>query len=325
MKHLKKFNELKSSTYKSAGEKLTKLGHVRRGSLLSDWAIKTQNQETINRIKETINKYKSEYVFKASILEDRFDRNTNTLTFSNINNNVMQGNFYLAFFCDTDMITDRIYEYNKGSDNVYIYFTLGLVPADDETTEWFIDKEKGVGKFDFYWDGCYTPNRPYCEVTNDSRNFDPQPINNENWEPDKFLFEGRAEAMKFRKMLIDIFEGNINSPNNLVRDIKKCISGTPTPDKIDAILKISNSINTSDFDTSELGYAIIYKYTGWDVNKKDQYMIDCIKRLNSELSEEEINSTLNRIWQTIDAISENQYKEFIDKSIKRIKLNSFYR
>ena len=54
-------------------------------------------------------------------------------------------------------------------------------------------------------------------------------------------------------------------------------------------------------------------------------MFDIFKEINPELTDEEINVNLNKLWQGIDDISEKQYRQFIESSVKRIKLNTFYK
>jgi hypothetical protein len=50
MRHLKKFNELKSSTYGSASKKLGDLGHTRRSAELRKWSDATYEKEKLKEI-----------------------------------------------------------------------------------------------------------------------------------------------------------------------------------------------------------------------------------------------------------------------------------
>ena len=53
MRYLVKFNELKSSTYKSAATKLKGLGHERRAGEIEKWIKTAEERERIQRIKDT--------------------------------------------------------------------------------------------------------------------------------------------------------------------------------------------------------------------------------------------------------------------------------
>ena len=56
MKYLRKFNEeLKSSTYKLASNKLKGMGHIRRSSELEKWSEEVANKEKDARELESFN------------------------------------------------------------------------------------------------------------------------------------------------------------------------------------------------------------------------------------------------------------------------------
>lgn len=51
MRYLKRFNEeLKVTTYKSAGDKFTKIGHNRRGAELLDYATQVELREKSQKL-----------------------------------------------------------------------------------------------------------------------------------------------------------------------------------------------------------------------------------------------------------------------------------
>ena len=159
MRYLVKFNELKSSTYKSAATKLKGLGHERRAGEIEKWIKTAEERERIQRIKDTRAKWAHTGVFRCSILEQRSERTgqdvvrrfvdpTNDYTIDG--NKVgsggpiqMTGNFHIAIFSDDDMFYDRLHDYVSDND-MYVNFTVGIVPADDETEEWFTSIDRGV-------------------------------------------------------------------------------------------------------------------------------------------------------------------------------------
>jgi hypothetical protein len=229
----------------------------------------------------------------------------------------MTGNFHLAVWCDSDMFDDRLWDYVGGDNETWLNFTLGMVAADEETEEWFNTEDRGVKKWDFYWDGAYTPNRPYVKLTNAAGNFDPQPMGNENWENDRFVFEGRAEAMKFRKFMIDLFEGRIQMPNDPVATVKKAIAALPTFDKVLVVKRIlTNNLPDNRFTDENIKEMII---------RFKRYTDGVTKLIGDDVTPEVVSKITEEITAMIDEMTETQYRIFVDNSIKRLKVNDFYR
>jgi len=332
MKYLKKFNELKSQTYTKAAKALQSLGHTRRAAAMTDYVATVEERERIQRIKENREKYAHTGVFKASIVFDKWEGTHPNRTLTYVSplkergiEGEMTGNFHLAVWCDEDMFQDRLWDYAGGDNEIWLNFTVGMVAADDETEEWFVTQDRGVGKWDFYWDGVYTPNRPYVKLTNAAGNFDPQPMGNENWENDKFVFEGRTEAMKFRKFMIDLFEGRTQMTYDPVGNVKKALAALPTFDKVQAVRRIlAGSLPDNRFDDFEIKKMIMIskRYTdgvtklidssGGEWNRED-VTPEIVEKIS-----EEISALLNEM-------TEAQYAIFVEKSIKRLKVNDFYR
>jgi hypothetical protein len=229
----------------------------------------------------------------------------------------MTGNFHLAVWCDDDMFQDRLWDYVGGDNEIWLNFTLGMVAADEETEEWFNTEDRGVKKWDFYWDGIYTPNRPFVKLTNAAGNFDPQPMGNENWENDRFVFEGRAEAMKFRKFMIDLFEGRVEMPYNPVATVKKSIAVLPTFDKVQAVRRIlTNNLPDNRFTDENIKEMIV---------RFKRYTDGVTKLIGDDVTPEVVAKITEEITTMIDEMTETQYRIFVDNSIKRLKVNDFYR
>ena len=332
MKYLKKFNELKSETYKKAAKALQSLGHTRRAAAMTDYVATVEERERIQRIKENREKYAHTGVFKASIVFDKWEGTHPNRTLTYVSplkergiEGEMTGNFHLAVWCDEDMYFDRLWDYADGDNEIWLNFTLGMVAADEETEEWFVTEDRGVGKWDFYWDGVYTPNRPYVKLTNSAGNFDPQPMGNENWEEDKFVFEGRAEAMKFRKFMIDLFEGRAQMTYDPAGNVKKALAALPTFDKVQAVRRIlDSSLPDNRFDDKSIKETIVRFKRYTDAVSK---LIDSSggEWNREDVTPEVVAKISEDISALIDEMTETQYSIFVDKSIKRLKVNDFYR
>ena len=324
MKYLKKFNELKSQTYTKAAKALQSLGHTRRAAVMTDYVATVEEKERIQKIKEKRETYAHTGVFKASIVFEKWEGINPNRTLTYVSplkerdiEGEMTGNFHLAVWCDDDMFQDRLWDYVGGDNETWLNFTLGMVAADEETEEWFNTEDRGVKKWDFYWDGAYTPNRPYVKLTNAAGNFDPQPMGNENWENDRFVFEGRAEAMKFRKFMIDLFEGRIQMPNDPVATVKKAIAALPTFDKVLVVKRIlTNNLPDNRFTDENIKEMII---------RFKRYTDGVTKLIGDDVTPEVVSKITEEITAMIDEMTETQYRIFVDNSIKRLKVNDFYR
>jgi hypothetical protein len=324
MKYLKKFNELKSQTYTKAAKALQSLGHTRRAAAMTDYVTTVEEKERLQRIKDKQAEYANTGVFRASIVFEKWEGTNPNRTLTYVNplkerdiEGEMTGNFHLAVWCDDDMFHDRLWDYVGGDNEIWLNFTLGMVAADEETEEWFNTEDRGVKKWDFYWDGIYTPNRPFVKLTNAAGNFDPQPMGNENWENDRFVFEGRAEAMKFRKFMIDLFEGRVEMPYNPVATVKKSIAVLPTFDKVQAVRRIlTNNLPDNRFTDENIKEMIV---------RFKRYTDGVTKLIGDDVTPEVVAKITEEITTMIDEMTETQYRIFVDNSIKRLKVNDFYR
>ena len=324
MKYLKKFNELKSQTYTKAAKALQSLGHTKRAAAMTDYVATVEEKERLQRIKDKQAEYANTGVFRASIVFEKWEGTNPNRTLTYVNplkerdiEGEMTGNFHLAVWCDDDMFHDRLWDYVGGDNEIWLNFTLGMVAADEETEEWFNTEDRGVKKWDFYWDGIYTPNRPFVKLTNAAGNFDPQPMGNENWENDRFVFEGRAEAMKFRKFMIDLFEGRVEMPYNPVATVKKSIAVLPTFDKVQAVRRIlTNNLPDNRFTDENIKEMIV---------RFKRYTDGVTKLIGDDVTPEVVSKITEEITAMIDEMTETQYRIFVDNSIKRLKVNDFYR
>jgi hypothetical protein len=211
MRYLKRFDEeLKTQTYKSAANALNRLGHTKRAGDLNAWADTAKEKEEARKQKELVDLYSKHGVFKVDL-------------------SGVTGNFYLWFSFD-DYQNGENWEYwqedgrFEGS-RLWMTLDICLYPADQETFE------KCLNKLDFY------PSQPYYASTLGLKLSDPVGVEQGGTENDEDLsyesgqweltlngtgnvsyiegneynikFVNRAEAMKFRKLIIDVLEGNV--------------------------------------------------------------------------------------------------------------------
>jgi hypothetical protein len=211
MRYLKRFDEeLKTQTYKSAAVGLNKLGHTKRADDLNTWADVAKEKEEARKQKELVDLYSKHGVFKVDL-------------------SVVTGNFYLWFSFD-EYQNDENWQYWQEDgrfegNRLWMTLDICLYPADQETFE------KCLNKLDFY------PSQPYYASTLGLKLSDPVGVEQGGTENDEDLsyesgqweltlngtgnvsyiegneynlkFVNRAEAMKFRKLAIDVLEGNV--------------------------------------------------------------------------------------------------------------------
>jgi hypothetical protein len=207
MKHLKSINELKSSTYASAANKLKNMGHIRRAGELEQWTKEVQNKEKDARELENFNSFKHDVPFKINLVKVKWNSNTK----SRNHEIMMSGNFYLKPSFDFSWAQDQ---YNENADedgtteySYYMPFEVGLMAADDEAKELFRLIEDKLS--DEVYEGVYWTQRLYYKIINEGAR-EITPTGEFSWEcreSDEIMFENRAEALRFKKMFVDAVHG----------------------------------------------------------------------------------------------------------------------
>ena len=204
MKYLRKYNEeLKSDTYKSAADKLAKMGHVKRPEELMKWHVVSKERE------------KEEGKRKA--IEEASELGTYKITI-NGRNGKFTGDFYVYFYWNNDTF-DENYEEWKGFDasSLWLQFDFAVLPASEESKEFsqnVLDKEIGLtydGKCYLGQFGLNLTQGGNSVGENDRPTYVLKPdggFYSEAWDIGWHMAD-RASAQKFKKMLYDVFEGNI--------------------------------------------------------------------------------------------------------------------
>jgi len=206
MIYIKRYNEeLRPYIYRQAGEKLTKLGHPKRGEKLSKWGDFMQdfndNKIANDRLENGIKMGEYEIgLWNSKIKNDA---------------PVITGNFYLFLSIHVDAIRQRYEYWRSGEDQLWLEILMGIIPADSET--WSTLSE--YIQPDQMQYNTYFVNDIQLNI---SDSFDAEYVEDPTFEPDgtfgfspthespyTAFFMNRADAVKFRKILIDIFEGRI--------------------------------------------------------------------------------------------------------------------
>ena len=122
MKYIKKFNELKTSTYVSASKKLAKIGHEDRSMNIKQHGIDMKKKNLYSNTDKLITQYAKYGIFNYKI-------------------NDFVGNFYLKIDFLDDMFND-IYDVNDFNDNIIqtLPIAIDLIPANDETKDYVYNK-----------------------------------------------------------------------------------------------------------------------------------------------------------------------------------------
>jgi hypothetical protein len=207
MKHLKSINELKSSTYTSAANKLKQMGHIRRSGELEQWTKEVQNKEKDARELANFNSFKHDVPFKINLVKAKWDSATKTRK----HDIMVTGNFYLKPTFDNswaqDQYTDNTDENGTTEYSYHMPFEIGIMAADEETKEKFRLIEENLS--DEVYEGVYWLQRLYYKIINEGAK-EITPTGDYSWEcreSDEIMFENRAEALRFKKMFVDAVHG----------------------------------------------------------------------------------------------------------------------
>lgn len=222
MKHIKAFEELKPMTYLSAADKLTNIGHKKRPVALRDWAMTLLHKNTLNSIK-TIGSF--------------------TFRIENFFKKQFTGNFYVYLSIDSDMFYDQL-DGLKDGERVGIPFDVAFIPVDDESKKTIESLSGSENGGDIGYNsrlGVYYVSRFYINLTDGVYASDSllseygikKPIINkedlkgqvipnsyvdfEDTHEVYILLDSRKDAVRFKKALYDIFNGDVeyrSTPEN---------------------------------------------------------------------------------------------------------------
>jgi hypothetical protein len=210
MRYLRKYNEeLKSDTYKSAADKLARMGHVKRPEELMKWHVVAKDREKEEAKRKAIEESSKLGVHKIT-LTHRGDKFT--------------GDFYVYFYWENDNFDENYNDWRTFDNNsIWILLSFAVIPASEESKEYtinFLNKEIGVSSDDKCYLGQIGINLTQGGNTYDEESstggvketFEFKPNGSyyqEDWHGIDWIMADRASAQKFKKMLYDVFSGEI--------------------------------------------------------------------------------------------------------------------
>jgi len=204
MKYLKIYNEeLKSSTYKSAADKLKQMGHIKRPEELMNWHEVTRKREDEVKKSEALNDCKQMGIYQLSL---SYRKGGESFSY--------KGDFYINLYFSNDNLYEQYPEWQEGGGTLWIDFGFGVIPVDEEGKKFcseVVEPIIGLGGDKLtYWLGSFW--------LNISRGIDPdqeqltfKPTGQGYFEEyeGSWGLSNRASAMKFKDTLYKIFKGDI--------------------------------------------------------------------------------------------------------------------
>lgn len=129
MKHIKKFNELKSTTYYSAADKLSNIGHNKRSSKLNNYAndielIELEEKERIKKEKEIESQNRKYKEWQENI------KKFSPFGLFKIKIDELVQDYYLVIDYCSDMFLDNDFMENS---RIYMHFPICIIPPDIDT------------------------------------------------------------------------------------------------------------------------------------------------------------------------------------------------
>lgn len=204
MRYLKKYNEeLMSSTYKSAADKLAKMCHKQRPEELMKWHEITKQKEIDATKLATLNDCKQLGVYQLYL---EYSKGGQTLDY--------KGDFYINLVWDSYDLDERYSEWKEGENTLWISFSFGVIPVNEDGKQFckeVVEPIIGLSSDKItYWLGAFW--------LNISRSIDPSNEQLILHPEGKGYFEeheggwhlsNRSSAMKFKDTLFKIFNGDI--------------------------------------------------------------------------------------------------------------------
>ena len=222
-KYLSTNEELKPQTYISAADKLTKLGHIKRPEQLKAWAETIKQREIDAKHKMALEQAK-----KLGQFQLRFVGRGSEIRFANC---------YIQLYFNSDYyLSEMLPEWLDGERNtLWSQIMFGVHPVSEEDLEvlnWF---SGDIKDYTNRMNGIIWLQDVYINLTNQNckdENGVKLPmvstgsVSIESSEFSEVYFANRREAIKFRNLLVDLFEGDIDyiQPNG--KDFKEDIIET---------------------------------------------------------------------------------------------------
>jgi len=194
--------ELKSDTYKSAADKLAKLGHKQRPEELMNWYAITKKRELDNLKLEVLNDCKKMGVYELSLTYRKNSQNFN-----------YKGDFYINLSFESWNLDDNYPEWKEGEGGLWLNFSFGVIPVNEDGKEFcneIVEPVIGLGSDKItYWLGAFWLNISGVVVDGELV-FSPEGKGYFDEYEGSWNLSNRASAMKFKDTLYKIFSGEIS-------------------------------------------------------------------------------------------------------------------
>ena len=221
-KDLSTNEELKPQTYISAADKLKNLGHIKRPEQLKAWAETIKQREIDAKHKMALEQAK-----KLGQFQLRFAKREE----------VKFANCYIQLYFSSDhYLSEMLPEWLDGDrDSLWPQFMFGIHPVSEEDLEvldWYVGGVRGytnsnngiIWLQDFYINlttqSCKDEDGVMLPMTTSGV------VSIEGSEFTEVYFANRREAIKFRNLLVDLFEGDIDYTQPNGKDFKEDIIET---------------------------------------------------------------------------------------------------
>lgn len=213
MRYLKRFNEeLKPETYISAAKKLKSIGgHDKRAAGLEEWGNLERQKEEDRQIKAIVDRYSKHGTFRVNIAHSMSQLRSKDF--------LMAGDFYICIDFMQDWAAENFNDWMDGGREdsaLWIPLMIGLIPANEET----LNNMKSC-ELEMWRNTCWTSNAgaflSYSIQEEGSYEDGDWDLKTARTDGGGFYIEqhqydirfaSRRDAMKFKKLLVDIFEGN---------------------------------------------------------------------------------------------------------------------
>jgi len=199
--------ELKSDVYKSAADKLIKIGHIKRPEELMKWhdVIKKREQDIIKKKSiedaKQFGVYQCKLSFRHRIVNNRAEYKDFT------------GDFYLRLYYDSDQFSqnhDEDFVHDGGG--MWLPFSFGIIPVNAEAEEYcqeIVEPINGLSRDGVtYWLGCFWLNLTEGNAPGDLTF---KPVGKGYFEcyEGNFDLANRKSAVQFKNKLFELFKGDI--------------------------------------------------------------------------------------------------------------------
>lgn len=233
--------ELRSDVYKSAADKLTKMGHKKRPEELMKWHEITKQREIDAKKLEVLNDCKQMGVYQLYLGYKKGGQKFD-----------YKGDFYINLVFDSYDLEERYSGWKEGNDTLWINFSFGVIPVNEDGQKFCEEVAKPIiglgGDKITYWLGAFCLNiSRSIDPENEPIRFYPENMGYFEEYEGQWHLSNRSSAIQFRNTLYKIFSGDIiiretgDKPGGMKEDIIEELCNMREHD-IDEYEDVMNSI-----------------------------------------------------------------------------------